>query len=128
MKDKLNKVDHFHETFEIGKAENEPHFIPEKEYDLRFELMLEENYEYLQACRDNNLVEIADALGDQLYILCGTILKHGLQHKIKEVFNVIHESNMSKLDENGKPIFNSVGKIMKGSNYSPPDLKKILNG
>ena len=52
-----------------------------------------------------DLVEVADALGDQLYILCGTILKHGIQHKIEEVFDEIQRSNMSKLDSNGRPIF-----------------------
>ena len=72
------------------------------------------------------MVEIADALGDQLYILCGTILKHGLQHKIEEVFDEIHRSNMSKLDEQGKPIFREDGKVLKGNDYFKPDIKKIL--
>jgi predicted HAD superfamily Cof-like phosphohydrolase len=88
--------------------------------------MAEENDEYLQACKDNNLEEIADALGDQLYILCGTILKHGLQHKIQLVFSEIHRSNMSKLDADGKPILREDGKILKSSRYFPPDIKKIL--
>lgn len=127
MKGKLNKVDCFHETFEIGKAGNDPHFITSPHSILRFNLMKEENEEYLQACKDNNIVEIADALGDQLYILCGTILKHGLQHKIDEVFNEIHRSNMSKLDEDGKPIFREDGKILKGRDYFKPNIKDILD-
>ena len=89
--------------------------------------MQEENDEYLEACRQGNLVEIADALGDKLYILCGTILKHGLQHKIEEVFNEIHRSNMSKLDENNKPIFREDGKILKSNRYFRPDIKTILD-
>jgi len=72
------------------------------------------------------LVEIADALGDQLYILCGTILKHGLQHKIEEVFEEIQKSNMSKLDAEGSPIFREDGKILKGENYFKPNIKSIL--
>jgi predicted HAD superfamily Cof-like phosphohydrolase len=67
------------------------------------------------------------ALGDQLYILCGTILKHGLQHKIDDVFNEIQRSNMSKLDLNGQPIFREDGKVLKGQNYFKPNLKKILD-
>jgi predicted HAD superfamily Cof-like phosphohydrolase len=89
--------------------------------------MEEENNEYLEACEANDLVGIADALGDQLYILCGTILKHGLQHKIEEVFDEIQKSNMSKLDRDGKPIFREDGKILKGPDYFRPDIGKILN-
>jgi len=89
--------------------------------------MEEENNEYLEACEANDLVGIADALGDQLYILCGTILKHGLQHKIEEVFDEIQKSNMSKLDRDGKPIFREDGKILKGPDYFRPDISKILN-
>ena len=88
--------------------------------------MKEENDEYLEACENDDLVEIADALGDQLYILCGTILKHGLQHKIEEVFEEIQRSNMSKLDAAGNPIFREDGKILKGENYFKPQIKSIL--
>jgi predicted HAD superfamily Cof-like phosphohydrolase len=88
--------------------------------------MKEENDEYLEACENDDLVEIADALGDQLYILCGTILKHGLQHKIEEVFEEIQKSNMSKLDAAGNPIFREDGKILKGENYFKPNIKTIL--
>jgi predicted HAD superfamily Cof-like phosphohydrolase len=88
--------------------------------------MKEENEEYLEAAKNNDIVEIADALGDQLYILCGTILRHGLQHKIEEVFNEIQRSNMSKLDEYGKPIYREDGKVLKSSLYFRPDIKKII--
>ena len=89
--------------------------------------MKEENEEYLEACQKGDLVEIADALGDQLYILFGSILKHGLQHKIEEVFDEIQRSNMSKLDENGNPIFREDGKILKSNLYFKPNIKEILN-
>ena len=94
---------------------------------LRHRLMEEENNEYLEAAEAGDLVEVADALGDQLYILCGTILKHGLQYKIEEVFDEIQRSNMSKLDINGKPIFREDGKILKGENYFKPNIKEILD-
>ena len=89
-------------------------------------LIKEENDEYLDACKNGDLVEIADALGDQLYILFGTVLKHGLQHKIEEVFDEIQRSNMSKLDENGQPIFREDGKILKSNLYFRPNIKDIL--
>jgi predicted HAD superfamily Cof-like phosphohydrolase len=88
--------------------------------------MKEENDEYLEACKRGDLVEIADALGDKMYILFGSILKHGLQHKIEDVFDEIHRSNMSKLDENGKPIYREDGKILKSKMYFRPDIKAVL--
>ena len=88
--------------------------------------MKEENEEYLEAAQRGDLVEIADALGDQLYILCGTILKHGLQHKIVEVFQEIQRSNMSKLDANGQPIYREDGKVLKSELYFKPNITAIL--
>ena len=72
------------------------------------------------------MVEIADALGDQLYILCGTILRHGLQDKIVEVFEEIQRSNMSKLDANGKPIYREDGKVLKSELYFKPNILSVL--
>jgi predicted HAD superfamily Cof-like phosphohydrolase len=123
--DKIMDVHHFHETFKIGNA-NEPTLIDEKDYTLRYNLIKEENDEYLEACQNGDLVEIADAIGDQLYILFGTICKHGLQHKIEEVFNEIQLSNLSKLDEDGNPIFREDGKILKSNLYFRPNIKDIL--
>jgi len=125
MKDILKLVSEFHEKFNVEKADRVG-FLSEEEYKLRFKLMKEENYEYLVACDEQNIVEITDALGDQLYILAGTILRHGLQHKIVEVFEEIHRSNMSKLDAEGKPVYREDGKIIKSDLYSKPDLKSIL--
>jgi predicted HAD superfamily Cof-like phosphohydrolase len=122
---KIMSVHEFHESFLIGNAE-EPKLIDEKDFTLRFNLMKEENEEYLEACKKGDLTEIADALGDQMYILFGTILKHGLQHKIEAIFDEIHRSNMSKLDENGKPIFREDGKVLKSSLYFRPNINQIL--
>ena len=125
MKENLNSVAEFHKAF--GQKDGRwPQLIPNAEYDLRHSLMKEENDEYLDACYKKDLVEIADALGDQLYILCGTILKHGMQDVIEKVFDEIHASNMSKLGEDGKPIHRYDGKILKGPGYFKPDIKKLL--
>ncbi len=126
LKQNMMLVHLFHQAFNITNAE-EPTLVPEKDFDLRFKLMEEENQEYLEACKNNNLVEIADALGDQMYILFGTICKHGLQHKIEEVFEEIQRSNMSKLDKNGKPIYREDGKVLKSELYSKPNIKAILD-
>jgi len=126
LHDKIKSVAEFHDVFQIGNAAKMT-LIEERDYLLRYNLIKEENEEYLQACQDGDLVEIADALGDQLYILFGTILKHGLQHKIEEVYDEIHRSNMSKLDENGLPIFREDGKILKSTRYFRPEIKSILD-
>ena len=123
----INHVKTFHESFGINNEEAPKTEVGDKVIDLRFELMREENEEYLEAAKNNDLVEVADALGDMLYILCGTILSHGMQHKITEVFEEIQSSNMSKLGADGKPIYRKDGKVMKGPNYFKPDIKKILN-
>lgn len=125
LHEKIKSVEEFHNVFRIGNAD-QMKLIEERDYMLRYNLIKEENEEYLEACKNGDMVEIADALGDQLYILFGTILKHGLQHKIEEVYDEIHRSNMSKLDENGNPIFREDGKIMKSNLYFKPDIKKIL--
>jgi len=106
----------FAEVFNIKYSKEINPNLDQSTIDLRFRLMEEENLEYLEAAKNNDIVEIADALGDILYILCGTILAHGLQHKIIEVFNEIQRSNMSKLDINGKPVIREDGKILKGPN------------
>ena len=126
MQDKINKVRKFHDVFLIGNSESPKSDVGEETYSLRHKLMQEENQEYLEACKNNDLVEIADALGDMLYIWCGTVLKHGLQDKIEDIFDEIQKSNMSKLDINGNPIFREDGKVMKSDQYFKPDIKSIL--
>lgn len=123
--EKIKSVEEFHEVFKIGNA-SEITLVHEKDYTLRYNLIKEENEEYLEACKNGDIIEIADALGDQLYILFGTILKHGLQHKIEEVYDEIHRSNMSKLDEKGQPIYREDGKILKSNQYFKPNIKSVL--
>ncbi|MDX1463814.1 MAG: nucleoside triphosphate pyrophosphohydrolase family protein, partial [Marinirhabdus sp.] len=105
MKQKIDAVHAFHSAFGLG-IKNEPTAnLGVKKNLLRYELMREENEEYLEAANNDDMVEVADALGDMLYILCGTIIEHGMQHKIEEVFDEIQSSNMSKLGSDGKPIY-----------------------
>ncbi len=126
IKNELNAVAKFHDAFGIESADSPSVNIPAQTILLRYNLMKEENEEYLEAAQKNDLIEVADALGDMLYILCGTILSHGMQHKITEVFKEIQRSNMSKLGPDGKPIYREDGKVLKGPNYFKPDIAAIL--
>jgi predicted HAD superfamily Cof-like phosphohydrolase len=126
FKEIIDHVATFHTSFGIENNQT-PALLDEAGSRLRFELMKEENEEYLEATKHGDMVEIADALGDQLYILCGTLLRHGLQHKIEEVFLEIQRSNMSKLDADGNPIYREDGKVLKSELYFKPDIRSVLN-
>ncbi|MFY7664546.1 nucleoside triphosphate pyrophosphohydrolase family protein [Flavobacterium sp.] len=126
MKEQIKAVQEFHTAYRLGYAQKPTVELSPEKIKLRFELLKEENEEYLEAAEKGDLVEVADALGDLLYILCGTIIEHGLQDKIEDVFREIQRSNMSKLDENGQPIYREDGKVLKGPNYFKPDIAKIL--
>ena len=126
MKNKLEAVKLFHKTFGAPFSNFPISQLEEGRGQLRFDLMKEENEEYLEAMEKGDIVSIADALGDMLYILCGTIIEHGLQEKIDEVFEEIQRSNMSKLGEDGKPIYREGVKVLKGPNYFNPNIEKIL--
>jgi predicted HAD superfamily Cof-like phosphohydrolase len=126
MKEKIAAVHEFHSAFSLGIKNKPTADLGVQKNALRHELMREENQEYLEATNNNDLVEVADALGDMLYILCGTIIEHGMQDKIEEVFNEIQRSNMSKLGADGKPIFREDGKVLKGPNYFKPNIKAVL--
>jgi len=126
MKSKIDAVEQFHKSFGLGILEEPVANLGTSKNTLRFNLMDEENKEYLEAAENGDLIEVADALGDMLYILCGTILEHGMQFKIEEVFNEIQRSNMSKLGADGKPIYRADGKVLKGPNYFKPDIAAVL--
>ena len=126
MKKQIEHVEKFHDSFGIKNNYHPTANIDQDVFLLRHRLMSEENEEYLEACKNGDLVEIADALGDMMYILSGTILAHGLQDKIENIFEEIQKSNMSKLGSDGKPIYREDGKIMKGPDYFKPDIKKNL--
>lgn len=127
MKKNIDAVESFHKSFGLGVSQTMRADLGEAKNLLRYNLMDEENKEYLEAAMNNDMVEVADALGDMLYILCGTILEHGMQYKIEEIFDEIQRSNMSKLGEDGRPIYRKDGKVLKGPNYFEPDIQGILN-
>lgn len=126
LQDSIEFVRKFHDAFGINNEQTPTVKVGQEVIDLRYKLMKEENEEYLEAAKAGDLVEVADALGDMLYILCGTILAHGMQDKIEEVYQEIQQSNMSKLGADGKPIYREDGKVMKGENYFKPNVKAIL--
>ena len=135
MQKQLVQVATFQRAFGQN-VETQPTLINKETAKLRYDLMKEENEEYLEAVENNDLVEVLDALTDQLYILCGTILEHGMQNIIEKCFEEVNRSNMSKLDEVGLPIINGengvfdptrpLGKVLKSYNYSPPNIKQFL--
>jgi len=118
----IKLVREFHDAFGINSIDQPSVKLDPKTVQLRFDLMQEENQEYLEAAQSGDLIEVADALGDMLYILCGTMLTHGMQGKIEEVFTEIHRSNMSKLGADGKPVYREDGKVLKGENYFKPNI------
>jgi len=125
MKKQIDQVTEFHNAFGVVNGTS-PKLIDKETFQLRFNLMLEENEEYLEACQKEDLVGIADALGDMMYVLAGTMLTHGMHNKIEEVITEIHRSNMSKLGEDGKPIIRDDGKVLKGPSYFKPNISSIL--
>lgn len=127
LQEAISNVRDFHDAFGIKNNSTPTVDLSESDIKLRFELIREENEEYLEAAQNRDLVEVADALGDILYILCGTMLKHGLQDRMEDVFREIQRSNMSKLGADGKPIYREDGKVMKGPNYFRPNIAQFLN-
>ena len=127
MKKQLNAVKDFHDTFGLNYNDSPTVDLGKKIIELRFNLMKEENEEYIEAARNNDIIEVADALGDMLYILCGTIIEHGMSDIIEDVFDEIQKSNMSKLGSDGEPIYREDGKVMKGPNYFKPNFSKFFS-
>lgn len=128
MQEQIAAVTKFHEVYRIPYAVQPTTDVDPQLIALRHRLMAEENEEYLEAALAGNLVEVADALGDMLYILCGTMITHGMQDKIEDVFREVQRSNLSKLGADGQPIYREDGKVMKGPNYFKPDIAAILAG
>ena len=126
LSESIEFVNRFHKAFGLHVGKDPNAHISDDLIRLRHRLMHEENEEYLNAAQTGDIVEVADALGDMLYILCGTILTHGMQDKIAEVYREIQRSNMSKLDENGNPIYREDGKVLKSNLYFKPDIRGIL--
>ena len=126
MKKQLDQVLEFHEKFDCH-IEKDPTAGRSREVtDVRARLMQEELSEYREAVADGDLVRVADALSDLMYVLLGTYIAHGLHTQAEALFDEVHRSNMSKLDEDGKPVLREDGKILKPDCWSPPNLGPIL--
>ena len=119
----FNKVKIFMETFG-QEIKNKASFSSEKINDLRYELIREELDEFKEALKNKDILEVADALTDILYVTYGA--GHAFGIDLDKCFDEVQQSNMSKLDENGKPIYNESGKIMKGPSYFKPDLTRFI--
>ena len=119
----FNKVGTFMKTFG-QEVKTKPSFSTDKINKLRLDLIKEELSELTEAMNNKDLLEVADALTDILYVTYGA--GHAFGINLDKCFEEVQNSNMSKLDENGKPIYNEHGKVMKGPNYFKPDLKKFI--
>ena len=119
----FEKVGTFMKTFG-QEVKKESSFSTDKINELRIDLIREELDELIEAINKKDLVEVADALTDILYVTYGA--GHAFGINLDECFQEVQNSNMSKLDDNGKPIYNDKGKVMKGPNYFKPDLKKFI--
>ena len=120
----FSKVGIFMKTFG-QEVKNKPSFSTDKINKLRLDLIKEELTELTEAMNNKNLLEVADALTDILYVTYGA--GHAFGIDLDKCFDEVQNSNMSKLDQNGKPIYNEHGKVMKGPNYFKPDLSKFVN-
>ena len=120
----FSKVGTFMKTFG-QEVKDKPAFSTDKINKLRIDLIQEELEELTEAMKNNDLLEVADALTDILYVTYGA--GHAFGIDLDKCFEEVQNSNMSKLDENGKPIYNESGKVMKGPNYFKPDLSKFVN-
>ena len=120
----FSKVGVFMKTFG-QEVKDKPTFSTDKINKLRLDLIKEELNELTEAMNNKDLLEVADALTDILYVTYGA--GHAFGIDLDKCFEEVQNSNMSKLDDNGKPIYNEHGKIMKGPNYFKPDLSKFVN-
>ena len=120
----FSKVGIFMKTFGQEVKDN-PSFSTDKINKLRLDLIKEELSELTEAMNNKDLLEVADALTDILYVTYGA--GHAFGINLDKCFDEVQNSNMSKLDENGKPIYNDAGKVMKGPKYFKPDLSKFVS-
>jgi len=125
MDQQIRMVAEFHRTFK-QKQSDTPKLLSSKESMLRHVLGKEELDEYIVAAGEEDLIEILDSLADQLYILLGTVCKHGLQNHIAKAFELVHQNNMSKLGPDGNPILREDGKIIKPIGFKKVKLNDIL--
>lgn len=126
MKEQLQALLEFHRTFGAYIADHPTADIPPRVRELRIRLIEEELAEYAEAARAGDLVGIADALIDLLYVVLGAVVAHGLHEVAEALFAEVHRSNMSKAGPHGRPLRREDGKILKPPSFSPPDLHTLL--
>jgi predicted HAD superfamily Cof-like phosphohydrolase len=127
MKEQLDKLVEFHTTGDVYLREKPAGDIPPSVSELRINLLEEELDEYRQAVKDGDLVAVADALTDLMYVLLGTYVSHGLQGHAEALFDEVHRSNMTKFSDAGHTIRRKDGKVLKAGAFSPPDINGVLN-
>ena len=135
MKQQIKQLEEFQKAFNSTYS-NTPTLLSKEEWELRYKLSEEELLEYKEACEAGDLVEITDSIADRLFLIIGDAVSHGLQHILEDAFNEVVRSNMSKLGLDGRPIVNGengvfdesrpLGKILKPSHFSEPNLKQFL--
>ena len=121
----LRQLEEFHRVFGAHIEDQPTADLPDEVIALRVSLIQEELNEYRQAAEAHDLVAVADALSDLLYVVLGSYVSHGLQDVAEALFDEVHRSNMSKLDENGQVIHRADGKVLKSNRWSPPDLRSV---
>ena len=122
----LDKVKEFHEKF--GQKISNSQTWDKDTAERRVNLISEEYMEFLTGIKNDDPVEVLDALIDLTYVVLGSAIEMGFSDKFQKGFDEVHASNMSKLGEDGEPIYREDGKVLKGPNYVRPDLKKVLQG
>ncbi|MCK5645614.1 MAG: nucleoside triphosphate pyrophosphohydrolase family protein [Anaerolineales bacterium] len=127
MKEQLEKLIDFHRATQVHIEDRPTADLPLEITELRLSLLSEELEEYRQAVNSKDLIEVADALTDLLYVLLGTMVSHGLQEYGAELFDEVHKSNMSKFDANSGPIHRQDGKVLKPASFIKPNIEGILN-
>ncbi|MGQ9490914.1 MAG: hypothetical protein ACUVR4_05030 [Anaerolineae bacterium] len=128
MIEQLRMLEEFHRVFGAHLEETPTADLPDETIALRVSLIQEELDEYRAAAEARDLVAVADALSDLLYVVLGTYVAHGLQNVAEALFAEVHRSNMSKLDADGQVIYRGDGKVLKSDRWQPPDLRTILEG
>ena len=125
MEKQVQQVLEFYKAFKHPIATS-PKFIPIERVIMRHRLLDEEVVELFEAGSNGDIVDVADAIADCFYILIGTAIEYGIAEKLPALFDEVHRSNMSKLDDDGNPIYREDGKVLKSNNYTPPNLKDIV--
>jgi predicted HAD superfamily Cof-like phosphohydrolase len=126
MQEQLQALLEFHRTMGVYFAEKPTAHLPEDVAAVRLALLEEELQEYREALAAGDLVAVADALTDLLYVLLGTFISHGLQDVAEALFAEVHRSNMTKIGPDGRVIYREDGKVLKPPTYEPPDLQRVL--